>query len=102
MGKVSMALIITGLFPLVPAIILTLISIFYPTFIPETAWFNLVVRFFAIGILYVVAFAFIILPAERVMIVAIVIKAFEFMHAKLIYFNSGCSVLIAFCLKLAG
>ncbi len=61
MGKVSMALIIIGLVPLVPAIVLTIVSMGFPTFIPDTSWFNIAVRAIVMGLLYIVAFAFIIL-----------------------------------------
>jgi hypothetical protein len=60
MGKVSMAIIVIGLIPLVSAIILTIVSIVFPPFFPDTFWFNTIVRAL-IGLLYIFAFAFIIL-----------------------------------------
>jgi hypothetical protein len=60
MGKVSAAFIVIGLIPLVPAIVLTIVSMVFPVFIPDTSWFS-IVKAFIIGILYFVAFAFIIL-----------------------------------------
>ena len=60
MGKVSMALIVIGLIPLVPAIVLTLISMVFPSVFPNAYWFN-IMRVFVIGFLYIVAFSFIIL-----------------------------------------
>ncbi|MGE5533062.1 MAG: hypothetical protein ACM3UN_01785 [Bacillota bacterium] len=61
MGQVSRGFILIGLIPLMPAIILTFVSVFFPASFPDTPWFNIIVRAFAIGLLYVVAFAFIIL-----------------------------------------
>lgn len=61
MGKVSTSLIVVGLFPLMPAIVLTIVSVVFPAFIPDTYWFNNIVRAFIIGLLFIVAFAFIIL-----------------------------------------
>lgn len=65
MGKVSLFLIIIGLVILLPAIILTIIPVIFPAFIPnpthiEYDWFG-IVRAFVIGLLYVVAFGFIVL-----------------------------------------
>ena len=61
MGKVSKAFIVIRLIPLVPAIILTIISIVFPTFFPDTPWFSTILRFFVIGLLYTVAFTLITL-----------------------------------------
>jgi hypothetical protein len=61
MGKVSMAFISIGLIPLALAIVLTIASIVFPAFFPDTSWFNFIVRALVIGLLYIVAFAFIIL-----------------------------------------
>ena len=64
MGKVSMFLIIIGLVFLVPANILTIIPVIFPAFIPkpthiEYDWFG-IVRVFVMGLLFVVAFGFIV------------------------------------------
>jgi hypothetical protein len=59
MGKVSMFLIVIGSIPLLPAVILTIISVVSPSFFADTLWFNSIVRAFIIGFLYIIAFAFI-------------------------------------------
>ena len=61
MGKVSLFLIAIGIVAIVPAIILTIIALVFPAFIinPST-WFS-ILKVFIIGLLYAVAFGFIVL-----------------------------------------
>jgi hypothetical protein len=61
MGKVSRALIVIGLIFLVPAIVLTIASVVFPAFLPDTYWYNTILKAFIMGFFYVIAFAFIIL-----------------------------------------
>jgi hypothetical protein len=66
MGKVSAYLIIIGLVALVPAFVLTIFYFIPQAFTPNAsgwlnAWFIDFVLAFAAGLLYVVAFGFIIL-----------------------------------------
>jgi hypothetical protein len=58
MGKVSMFLIAFGLVFLVSAVVLTIISVIFPAFIPNAYNF---VKAFVVGLLYVIAFGFIVL-----------------------------------------
>lgn len=61
MGKVSLFLIVIGLVVLVPALILTIMTLFFTTFfLNQPNWLGIVMPFFT-GLLYVVAFAIIIL-----------------------------------------
>ncbi len=61
MGKVSLYLIGIGIVALVPAVILTIISLVFPEFVlNQSNWFG-ILRVFFIGLLYVVAFGFIVL-----------------------------------------
>jgi hypothetical protein len=65
MGKVSLFLIFIGLVFLLPAIVLTIIPVIFPAFIPnpsriEYDWLG-IVRIFVMGLLYVLAFGFIVL-----------------------------------------
>ncbi len=61
MGKVSLYLIGIGMVALVPAVILTIISLVFPAFvINQFNWFG-ILRVFVIGLLYLVAFGFIVL-----------------------------------------
>jgi hypothetical protein len=61
MGKVSTASFVIGLMPLVLAIFLTVVLLFFPWFTPEMAWFNSYVKAIVVGVLYLIALAFIIL-----------------------------------------
>jgi hypothetical protein len=61
MGKVSLFLIAFGIVAIVPAIILTIISLVFPAFIiNQSNWFS-ILKVFVIGLLYAVAFGFIVL-----------------------------------------
>ena len=58
MGKVSLFLIVIGLGFLFPAVVLTIIPVVFPAFIPNA--YNLLKAFFIV-LLYVIAFGFIVL-----------------------------------------
>jgi hypothetical protein len=61
MGKVSLYLIGIGIVALVPAVILTIISLVFPAFVlNQSNWLG-ILRVFVIGLLYLVAFGFIVL-----------------------------------------
>ncbi len=61
MGKVSLFLMAIGIIAIVPAIILTIIALLFPPFILNLSnWFG-ILKVFVIGLLYVVAFGFIVL-----------------------------------------
>ena len=65
MGKVSLSLIAIGTVTIVPAIILTIIALVFPAFILNQAnWFG-ILRVFVIGLLYAVAFGFIVLKRDK-------------------------------------
>jgi hypothetical protein len=61
MGKVSLFLLVIGLAFLAPAIILTIMTLVFGTFIPnQPNWLGIVI-FFVTGFLFIIAFAFIVL-----------------------------------------
>jgi hypothetical protein len=61
MGKVSLYLIGIGIVALVPAAILTIISLVFPAFVlNQSNWLG-ILRVIVIGLLYLVAFGFIVL-----------------------------------------
>lgn len=61
MGKVPLFLIVIGLVFLVSALAVTIMALFFATFsLNQTNWLGIVIAFFT-GILYVIAFTFIII-----------------------------------------